>query len=667
MYMKGSKSKPPPSFRINSAIIYESGSHFFINQLHDYSSPPGWPRFCPGNHRSSKHNKPLGGGNNSAPAPRHLTPQSGTYLDIDDIEYQSPVETHRTDAAKPADGILYEIYVPWPGQTSGTNSTLWHITTRNFFAVLCNANSLIGTTLYDALVALYERLYTYEDYLDRTMDRVAFITEYVLHHKFDDVRNNPSFAASLLAFSELPEIQWKEGYVEAFVHCVGMANDSLKNAPEWCLVSPVSRTLIDAASLEMENRVYEAQRWLNAFDFVEMWPMTSAPPSAARTAFDRLRKWLNRHYENFFTHWPPTASDQVWLKRELIVRLRRDFYGLYDYFVDRDVIFDGASEYRREQKWMIASKSGQTFNADTPDLRFTDIIIRFDDKNNFPHVPHPYPKTPASVTVVSRPKSSFHLKKPATPFEVMAQSRSKIISYVEASNLYLAKDSLVDMDLVQPFINFEKTDQIELVDPCEARRGRWLLIYGILQVLATVCVDHPDLRHSDGVRYHVSALMKGGLPWTGPGIRAEEEAIHKRSHCWTVPNSWPTSAPKAKQGSYQPIMWGQYGDGRARVDKIEDSPNVIQVSRTVDTITRKKRAEEWVNTAPSQMDVGSEIGVGMSSYECGSRGDGVKHSPPNEEAFDSVAGDRVDLGAMPAKQRRAHVHGFSDFKPPEDW
>ncbi|KAL8817737.1 MAG: hypothetical protein Q9223_003487 [Gallowayella weberi] len=57
-------------------------------------------------------------------------------------------------------GILHELYVPWPGAETGIHSTIWHVTTRNFFAVMANANAsaLVGTTLHEALYRLFEHI-----------------------------------------------------------------------------------------------------------------------------------------------------------------------------------------------------------------------------------------------------------------------------------------------------------------------------------------------------------------------------------------------------------------------------------------------------------------------------------------------------------------------------
>ena len=664
MYMRGSRTKPPPSFRINSKVIERSGSRAFTYQLHHVMEPDGWPRFYPNEVPSPEDGSSVDDTVATYESPQGAMPGSTDHSDIGELDAIRPlnlstIKRHKVRAPR---GIQHELYIPWPGTETGTHSTIWHITTRNFFAVMYDANALVGTTLYEAMLRLFERVNTYPDYLDRNISRVAWITDYATRHGFDDVRNNPSYAASLLAFSENPGVQWREGYIEAFPHCVGMLDKGLQTVPEWRYITPHTKMYLQNASMEIEERVHRAQSWLLSFDFDDMWPTTSAPPSTARGCFDRLRKWLCKYYENAFLHWPPT-SDMTWLTRDMVVRLKNDFEGLYDYLVDRDIIFDGA-EYRPGQKWNITSLSGQPFRADTSELAFTDILLGFDERNNFPHIPHPYPVTPTSMPTHSKPKSAFTLKKPASQAEITAQSRRKALSYAEASNVYTLRDQYMHTDLVTNFIRFEQGDLLDSIDPFEARRGRWLLIYGILQVLATVSVDSPNLRFKDGVQYHLSPQMKGVVPWAVPGSAREEEAEHKGSHCWVVPSTWIPSVPKARAGAHKPILWGQFGDGRSRADSVDKPP-----SRARDASIGIKRAEEWVANNAGQHDGGSDsVGGGTSEAPMsGSKKTGRSNSGVSGMEAGSSAEGSTESAITVARRRRAMIHGFTDYQVPDEW
>ncbi|KAI4130784.1 MAG: hypothetical protein LQ338_001556 [Usnochroma carphineum] len=646
MYMRGSRTKPPPSFRISSKIVEASGSKFFIDQLYNAREPEGWPDFIPSEEPSissqivSNDYEAYRNGVKQRDNPDAIRPVSGVQQIV---------------AAVPS-GVLHELYVPWPGAETGIHSTIWHITTRNFFAVLANASALVGTTLHEAMYKLFERVSMYPDYLNDDTDKAQWITSYITRHKFDDVRNNPSYAASLLAFSETPGVRWREGYIEAFVHCVGMLDMGIRTIPEWKFITDQSRVLMDAAYLEMEDRLHRAQRSLLAFDFSSMWPVSSAPQSTARGCFDRLRKWLCKYYENAFLHWPPT-NDDTWLTRDMVARLKSDFHSLYDYLVDRDVVFDG-TYYRPNSKWVMNSKSGQPFKADTSELPITDILLGFDNKHGFPHIPHPYCLAPPSTPAQTKPKAPFNFKKPSSPTDVAANSRRKALSYAEASNVYTLRDQFVHTELISNFIRFEQSDLIESVDPFEARRGRWILIYGILQMLATVSVDSPKLRYKEGAQYHLSPTMKGIVPWAEDESQPEPEAEHTRSYCWTVPNTWTKSLPKARPGTHKPIIWGQYGDGRVRG---ESSDKVPTLGKPVGSSVSRKRAEEWINNTPGPAaEIDPDSGLPLHPKGLGRTiSEGQPMSVTSECSTESAA----EL----ARRRRAMAHGFTDFKVPQEW
>ena len=236
MYMQGSKTKPPPSFRIDSRVVFESASKHFVDQLCNIQEPEGWPRFVPYDDPMDvdESHEYHGDGHELLRSP--VTPLRSESSGSDAIR---PAGLTRKWTQKAPPGIQYELYVPWPGAETGIHSTIWHITTRNFFAVMFDASALVGTTLHEALTKLLERLQSNPDYIDSSISPSAWLTDYIFRHKFDDVRNNPSYAASLLAFSEMPHIQWREGYIEAFVHCCGMLelgeSGLVPYAPFWSL------------------------------------------------------------------------------------------------------------------------------------------------------------------------------------------------------------------------------------------------------------------------------------------------------------------------------------------------------------------------------------------------------------------------------------------------
>jgi len=75
------------------------------------------------------------------------------------------------------------------------------------------------------------------------------------------------------------------------------------------------------------------------------------------------------------------------------------------------------------------------------------------------------------------------------------------------------------------------------VDPFAARRGRWVLIYGILQTLASISPDTPGCEFTAGVSYYLGPSLQGCPPWRG-ALKDYEEAHHNNSYCWRNAKTW---------------------------------------------------------------------------------------------------------------------------------
>lgn len=86
--------------------------------------------------------------------------------------------------------------------------------------------------------------------------------------------------------------------------------------------------------------------------------------------------------------------------------------------------------------------------------------------------------------------------------------------------------------LIDKFEQFEMTTDLKITTPREARLGRWVLLYGILQVLSTLSVDVQGIKHTEGVRYFLCTDLKRLPEWVVNGHLEHLEASQKRSWCW---------------------------------------------------------------------------------------------------------------------------------------
>lgn len=577
--------------------------------------------------------------------------------------HRQTMRSYSDDNSAAADGgISYELYLPPPPNASKADQLRYQLTTRNVFAVLCHV-SLVGLSLNQALSDLLVRL---EDYVPQNhVDNVFTLMSYISARGIDDVRNDAETAIGLLAWSEDPKVRWEEAWREAFVHVAGLYGTSrgrmlMESSADFKKISPITRALLERASLETQLRVQAAEERLAAFSFADMWPMSisvvsSSPsgalvPSPAKEAADRLQRFLVEHYRHIFGgRWPPPPPPQpangtfqespsdtdepIWLTRTVVQALQKDFGALYDYLVNRDIIWD-MSETRPSRKWLMVSDSGnKAFEADTTDLPMTDILIEFDNKQRFPHIPHPYPLVPESIPAQSASpgaanstgspinpsyNSSSFLKRrgnrtdsdaasaPASGHRVAANERRIQLAYTESTNVYVLGSDFTPSDLLDAFVKFEKADRIGDVDPSLARRGRWVLLYGVLQTLASVSVDAPNVRFREGVAYHLCPQLKGARlpPWSsskkakhGGASSQYLEAAHELSHCWVVPMMWTasnTSASEDDEGAPPPTL------PPLSLDHGFPYPPPLAARSSRATDSDAGSAPTWLNSASSQ-------------------------------------------------------------------
>ncbi|KAF7553948.1 hypothetical protein G7Z17_g3287 [Cylindrodendrum hubeiense] len=537
---KGQAPKQPPSLRLSSHIIEATESRHLVTLLREGSTEED--TYLP-----------------PSPAPY------GTHLSLrDGLGRDGPLTPPISEEASLRDElegqISYEMYFPPPANLSRPDQLRHQITTRNVFAVLYHA-SLVGMSLYQALSDLHTRL---DSYMPPDNDNVAQIVKYLSVRGIDDVRSDPATAVSLLAWAEGPDVRWEDGWRESFTHCAGMDNE-LERCPDFKHTTPIARALLERATLETQLRVQAAEERLSEFSYGDMWAAAGhAANGPARGAADRLQEMLQSHYTKTYGSWPPVphassrpgssreedgdGSEEMWLTRTLAMSLQRDFGALYDYLVDRDIVWD-VSEARSGRKWMMASESGNMgFDADSPDTPMTDMLIEFDNKLRFPHVPHPYPLIPESIppsitTPTAKEGGLFKYgKRPDAASNSGAGSRAGAmerrvqLAYTESTNIYALGSDFVQSDLVDAFVRFEKSDRVGEVDPAAARRGRWVLLYGVLQTLASVSVDDARVRYHEGVSYHLNPRLKGTRipPWKRGGRQRSGSngmgsAAHERS------------------------------------------------------------------------------------------------------------------------------------------
>ncbi|KAL8994709.1 MAG: hypothetical protein Q9169_005394 [Polycauliona sp. 2 TL-2023] len=495
--------RPQPSFRIKASLLEDTKSEILLSKLQE-----GFQRtvkLSPSRRPSSRLRGGMKNLNLKATGRQGLPPLS-------------------EDAnGKNENLIRHEIHFPAPEDTSRQVILRHHITTRNLFAFRLG-RPLVGLTYYQALIDLHERLLMY---MPRQLDCTELIIRYLTNGNLQNVANDPAAAAGLLAWTENSEIRWLEGWREAFVHCVGMY-DILRTLPEIRDISHASRTLLEHSHIELQARIEACEARLSTFDFDDVWLPSAWPSTLPRRAFDRLGQFLRHYYEKSYKCWPPAphGTNDRWLTRELVRSLQTDFGSLYDYFVDRHRAWDDVSELKTRGDIYMKCLEG--------DKPFTDALMALNQKLRCPLIPHPYPMLPPTMAELLQGKP---LKQ--SIFSTKAKTMEKRIQHAcnEASNSLDIREETASNGLVEAFLRFEKTDLVSEGNPREVRQGRWVLLYGILQVLATMSVDTPGLCFTD-VKYFLNPRLESCPLWHLNAGQILERASPVLSYCWTAPMSW---------------------------------------------------------------------------------------------------------------------------------
>lgn len=453
-----------------------------------------------------------------------------------------------------------------------------HMATRNYLALLYGL-PIIGNDFYEMLSDLQNVMDTYYE-LNEPSERwnsAQVLVQFVTQMQLDDVRGNIKHALGLLAWSEQSNVMWDAGYLEGFVHCVGMMTQETLKMREYRSLSQISRHKLQNANNAMQLRLIEAEERLSRFDFPEMWYIDGVSNGhPTQKSFEAFRDFLSSFYQAEYGQWPPRHEDHQghWLGRNLMGRLQADFGAIYQYWVDREIAWD-ANEERHTRKWEMAPTKLRTggFEADSPGLPLTDMLIGFDSSQKYDHIPHPYPLLPTSRSPSPNMKSSrksmfskFKSSKEPTKPDVKSQYQMAL-AFNTASNINrlgtsfegkcfailldasTMADHSSDNKIIDEIGIYEKSFQMSGVQPSDARLGRWILLYGILQVLSTVSVDTGGLKYKNKIKYFVSPSLEGCPPWRSlEAAPLMIDACQQRSYCWHAPQTWQNGSALSPPG-----------------------------------------------------------------------------------------------------------------------
>jgi hypothetical protein len=224
----------------------------------------------------------------------------------------------------------------------------------------------------------------------------------------------------------------------------------------------------------------------------------------ARTHLERFRSFLHSFYVQKHGYWPPSYGKSNGALPKYILRaMYFDFRNLYDYLVDPSP--PHASFYPRQSGGIRALQAVQAF-----DRRF-----------KYAPLPQCVPLVPETCRPSPPPR------KPR-PFNIGRNRAAKLDRRMAILGNLTAATNWIDFrmmgsSLVREYVHFERDwtlDQDERLSSADARKVRWLLIYGILQTLISVTRAPVEVRDTEGVSYPLCCQTAGTPPWSLDGRSA---------------------------------------------------------------------------------------------------------------------------------------------------
>lgn len=484
--------RPHPSFLVKSSILEQTTSDEHVSKLRD-----GYRRTVQ----------------------RESTPQQpsqSALLGIKNVSLKDSSRRQGVSITAPEVQVSHEIHFPAPGDASRIEIPGHYLTTHNLFTLLMN-RPLVGLTFYQALVDLQERL---ETIMPEGVSSAQYLIRALIQIHLHNVSNDTAAAAGLLASSE--NVFSKEGWREAFVHCTGTYSQ-LREMPELRDISHVTCGLLERASLEFRVKLQEIEDRLSTFNFEDMWSNQGAGFSHA--SFNHFRQFLAQFYEKAYKAWPPRST--CWLTRDVILKLQKHFGSLYNYYVDPDIVWDETDHH------MIRKTDQAPMWTTNHELCLERFFTILDSRNRYPHIPNRHPLLPISVPVSDTARSQQ--KTPLFSTKSKALEKRILLASHEASNTILQSEDVTSNPLVEAFLRFDKSDRLGDEDPRDVRRQRWVLLYGILQVLSSISIEPPHLWFKSNVPYFLNPRMKGTPRWKTDD--SYDEPARGAGHAWLLPKS----------------------------------------------------------------------------------------------------------------------------------
>ncbi|KAG9229526.1 hypothetical protein BJ875DRAFT_387185 [Amylocarpus encephaloides] len=513
---------------------------------------------------------------------RGVPPLQGSTADSQSSQSISDgqVESLRSFQGGPRDiHIRFPTGLTTDGSDLSPHDTQILVDIRNLFAFL-TGQPLVGTrfipTTFQIFIALGEMLKRFEftniDGSTFGEAATASFDFFVDDLRLEDVRNSREKTIEGIILGE--SMRCANLYKESFTHAVGKYSAVKdKSLPLFDSISPATRALLERASLDLGGRQSTANQLLVDFEFPSLFAGFAASTTSEESKFVRFKNWkanflsmrkfVLSYYKDLHGSWPPKASSKKnafvvgGLNRLVLKGLYADLCSLYDLKADRSEVTTRTSDGDEEE-----AKSGGLTNAA---LRV--LLGEFDRSSPpvKPPIPFDVPLVPSITTVDPR------------SHQLSAKERHKLSTRrlkEYETTLIVAKTHNIDSHHNTPFLEAYKKfeakeakgkNSLDLVDQAY---GHWIFLYAVIQSLPPLAVDALGLRYSEGVEYFLCMPPSASMPWVDDApkttwysvqggqrtvalptdlVENGNEAVYRRSHCWTAAEQWLGNANEETQ------------------------------------------------------------------------------------------------------------------------
>ena len=451
------------------------------------------------------------------------------------------------------------------------------VAVRNLFAILVGQSLVVTSkrpSIFSTFMAIADLLkrFQFSNFDGSTYGEIveANFSCCIKEFALADVRASREKTIEALVLGE--QMRSWELYNEGFVHAAGKWDEIVElGDPKLQLISAVTRTRAERASMDLFNRLRNVRYRLEDFEFPTLFAGYLNSSSSDESKMIRFKSWkisfmsMRKHimslYKQRYGSWPPKAKskkndfDESGLNRLLLLEVYQDFCDLYDMLVDRAV-------FTTRQSDMPSQQGTEPTDPQEPTARALRRVMNEYDHSSppvLPPIPFDTPLLP-SLSSTRRGFESLESKK-------QAKEQSKRLKDDEINKALMQsynRDSVKSTPFLEAFMLFERKSAHgkSMEEIAELRAGQWIFMYAVLQLLPLLVIDAPGVRWTKGVGYFLCQVPKGSAPWTkaatgrkisqwygvagGAGVVSlpadivdhGTEGIYRRSHCWEIAAKW---------------------------------------------------------------------------------------------------------------------------------